>query len=312
MTSTTRIIRRPILQMDLVNDYILTAPVNQSGIPDTTNALIQLELDAELKAKFLELLDSFWHTEEDQFQFFGYYNDGTYHCQRNRLKYDFESESNYWSDYVFKGGTKEQAKMVYDRAMALFAVQGAVKTNAAMKKIAKLEKEVTFFESKWLKRIREKKLMLASSDWRVLPDVVDSYDGERQRWMDWRAKVRSLAVPNPEEFDTPLDFAKSLYSALYPIDPKNYRKLYPNDMLEDGVTPAPAFMDPNDENQWTKYDDDASSDFLDDRMINRIIYAKQRGHSNRAVKREVLDIIKMMQVESIYPDFDSDMFVLEG
>ena len=80
-------------------------------------------------------------------------------------------------------------------------------------------------------------------------------------------------------------------------------------MLEDGVTPAPAFMDPDDAEQWTNYDDDASSDFLNSRMINKLMYAKNRASGTRRIKKEVLDIIKLMEVESIYPDFDSSLFV---
>lgn len=311
MTSTTPITRRPILQMDLINNKILIAPADQTGIPETNNAFINLTIDAELKESFLSTVGSFWHNENDKLEFFGYYNDGTYYCQRNRLRYDFKSTSNYWAEYSFKGATVQQANDLYVKAQALFAIAGAVKSQEAIKRIEAVEKELDFFETKWLKRIREKKLILASSDWRILPDVVDSYEGEKQRWIDWRAKIRSLAVANPEEFDTPLDFAKSLWQAVYPIDPKNYRKIYPNDMLEDGVTPAPAFMDPDDPNQWTKYDDDASSDFLDDRMINRLIYAKQRGTSPRKVKKDIFDAIKLMQAEAIYPDFDMSLFQIE-
>ena len=153
--------------------------------------------------------------------------------------------------------------------------------------------------------------MLNASDWRVLPDIEDSYEGEKAQWIAWRAKIRSIAVPTPEQYDDKLAFAQTLYNQVYPIDPKNYRNLYPNGMLEDGVTPAPAFMDPDDADQWTNYDDDASSDFLDSRMINKLMYAKQRASGSKRVKREVLDIIKLMQVESIYPDFDSSQFILD-
>ena len=70
-------------------------------------------------------------------------------------------------------------------------------------------------------------------------------------------------------------------------------------------------MDPDDPNQWTKYDDYASSDFLDDRMLNRLIYAKQRGTSVRNIKRDVYDAIKLMKAEEIYPDFDMALFQIE-
>lgn len=306
-SSKNTLVRKPILQMDLVNKSILIAPADNLEI-QTSNPLLKAKVSDELIAEFFSKIDSFWHTAEDELQFFAYYNDGTYYAQRNRQKYDFNSDSVYWSDYQFKGGNNEQAKVVYNLGTALFLVQTAVKNIATKKKLEKFDKDYPFAESKWLKRLREKSMILSASDWRVLPDVVDSYEGEKQRWIDWRSAIRSVAVPNPDTFDTTLEFIKTLYENVFPIDPKNYRKLYPNDMLEDGVTPAPAYMDADDQNQWTNYEDDASSDFLDSRMINRLIYVRERVSSVRKIKKDLLDIIKSMNIEAIYPDFDINLF----
>jgi len=306
MTSSTPIIRKPLLQLDLINNTILQAPNSATTLSDFNTASLQnLEFEEELKTKFLEMIGNFWHTEEDTLDFFSYFNDGTYMAQRKRQKYDFKSESLYWSEYQFKSSTPEQATQVYNTALALFAVAAKRKTDVALKKTEALDKEINFFESKWIKRSREKQMMLNASDWRVLPDVEDSYEGEKAMWIAWRAKIRSIAVPTPEQYDDKLEFAKTLYNQVYPIDPKNYRKLY------EGVENPPAFMDPDDSEQWTNYDDDASSDFLDSRMINKLMYAKQRASGSKRVKQEVLDIIKLMQVESIYPDFDSSQFILD-
>ena len=300
------------MQLDLINNTILQAPNSATTLSDFNTASLQtLEFEEELKTKFFEMIGSFWHTEEDTLDFFSYYNDGTYMAQRKRQKYDFKSESLYWSEYQFKSSTPEQATQVYNTALALFAVAAKRKTDLALQKTEALDKEINFFESKWIKRSREKQMMLNASDWRVLPDIEDSYEGEKAQWIAWRAKIRSIAVPTPAQYEDKLEFARTLFDQVYPIDPKNYRTLYPNGMLEDGVTPAPAFMDPDDADQWTNYDDDASSDFLDSRMINKLMYAKQRASGSKRVKREVLDIIKLMQVESIYPDFDSSQFILD-
>ena len=311
MTSSTDIlVRKPILQMDLVNKNILIAPAENLELNNPAS-LLRAQVSDELIAEFFSKIDSFWHTAEDELQFFAYYNDGTYYAQRNRQRYDFNSDSVYWSDYQFKGGNTDQAKVVYNLGTAIFLIQTAVKGIATKKKLDGLDKEYAFVEAKWFKRIREKNMILQASDWRILPDVSDSYDGEKQRWIDWRVKIRSIGIPNPDTYDTTLDFMKTLYENVFPIDPKNYRKLYPNDMLEDGVTPAPAFMDANDAQQWTNYDDDASSDFLDSRMINKLSYARERASSVKTIKKDLLDIIKSMDIEAIYPDFDVNLFAEE-
>lgn len=314
MTQTpTATVKRPILQIDLLNDYIAVASPDVADSPDDPNLqeLTVVKFSEEMKTKFFELLDAFWHTEDDRMEYFSYYTDGAYFCQRKRQKYDFERDSTYWTDYQFTGATDLQGKAVYDLALATFYVAQRIKTIEAGEKIAAVEKQYTFFEKKYLKRKREKKLLLASTDWRVLPDIEDSYEGEKDRWIAWRAKVRQIAIPDPQNYPTSLDFLKSLYENVFPIDPDLYNERYPNGMMEDGVTPAPAFMDENDSEQWVNYDDDASKDFVNDRVINALIYARSRSTVTVNVNKEVRDIIKMMKAEEIHPDFDSSLFVTD-
>lgn len=310
---TTPVIRRPLLQIDLLNQRVLIADPDLARTDNPEDApgnFSQVDITDELKAKFIETIGNFWHTEDDKLEFFAYYSDKTFIVQRERLKYDFKSDSSYLSKYEFKGATTEQGEYVYDVARSLFQVIRQYKRTKALEAIKSVEKEVAYFEAKYLKKKREKKMMLASSDWRVLPDVPESYDGEKDRWIAWRAKIRSVAVMNPDEYSDMLTFAKDLYVLKYPVDPEIYREKYPNDMLEDGVTPAPAYMDENDDNQWTIYDSYASKDFVDDRMLNSLIYAKIRVQSPVFVEKKVRDIIRAMQIENIDPDFDSSLFVL--
>ena len=318
MTSTPIIQRYPLVQLDLLNDTVsIPRSRNLTGHPEIdfgdqdslADNFKMIDLDADLKSALLEKIGEFWNTDVDKLEAFSYYNDGAYLCQRRRQKYDFERESAYWIDYQFKGATSEQALQLALLIEASFAIQQKAKVERSYRKMEARLKEVNYFEAKYLKRIRERGLLLNSTDWRVLPDIQDSYTGEKDRWIAWRAKIRSIPVPDPAVYDGPLAFAKALYSMTYPLDPKNYRKLYPNDMLEDGVTPAPAFMDPDDENQWTKYDDDASSDFFNDRLISHLIMAKQRNNTKVRVRKEVLDVIKTFAIEDIYDEFDGSYFV---
>ena len=309
MTTTPPPTRKPIFEIDLVNNNGLLAPANQASV-EIKASLTKINFSDELKAKFYETIDAFWHTEEDQLELFCYFSDGTWYAQRKRQKYDFASESLYWNDYTFKGGTAEQAAAVYNVGRAIFAVESVQKATLTKKKLDTLEEQHSFFEAKWLKRITEKRKILQASDWRVLPDVADAYEGEKDEWIAWRQKIRSIDIPDPNVFDTPLDFMKTSYQNTFPLDPKNYRKLYPNGLDEDGNA-APAFMDPNDEKQWTSYDDDASSDFFNSRMINKLIYARQRVVAPRIVEKDIKQIIKDMRIEEIFPEFDIEMFQVE-
>lgn len=312
MTSTP-VNRYPIVQLDLLNDTVVI-PVDPNANIDfgdedsLADKFRQLEIDADLKTKLMEKLTEFWHTDVDKLEAFAYYNDGHYICQRKRQKYDFKTESSYWTDYQFKAATSEQARELAIIVEAVFHIQQKAKVINSVEKMEKRLKEHNFFESKYLKRIREKGILLKATDWRVLPDIEDSYTGEKAMWIAWRAKIRSISVPEPGTYATPLEFAKALYSQTYPIDPKLYRQKYPDGKLEDGVTDAPAFMDENDAEQWTKYDDDASSDFFNDRLIAHLIMAKQRNSSKTIVRKELYDVIQTFAIEDIYDDFDGSAF----
>jgi hypothetical protein len=306
----TPIVRRPLLQLDLVNQYVaLSRPdiADNPLIPDNQAQLKKVEISDELKQKFLETVGSFWHSETDQIEVFSYYTDGAYVCVRNRQKYDFKTESLYWSDYNFTGATLQQAEEFYNTALAIFYIEQKRKVEISIARIQEVEKEISFFETKYLKRKREKKLLLNATDWRVLPDVEDKYEGEKERWIAWRKRVRQVDIPDPEMYTNMLEFAKSLFEMTYPIDPELYRDKYPDGLDADG-NPAPEFMDPNDPNQWVKYDDDASKDFVNDRVINALIYAKQRDNRKVYIQKKVKEIIRDMKIEEIWPDFDSSLF----
>jgi hypothetical protein len=309
MTTTPIVTRRPLLQIDLVNQRVIMANGN---VPDTQTddegTFQAVDFSDELKTKFLETIGNFWNSEDDKLEFFAYYTDKTFIVQRKRKKYDFKSDSNYFSQYQFKGATQEQGDYVFTAAKGIFSIRLEGKRRIALESISAVEKEVSYFEAKYLKRKREKRMMLSATDWRVLPDVTDKYEGEKDQWIAWRHLIRQVTVPNPTKFDTMLDFAKSIYNIKYPIDPAIYREKYPDGKLADGETDAPAYLDETDENQWVGYDTYASKDFVNERVLNALIYAKVRTKSPIYVEKKVRDIIKAMDIESIDPDFDSELF----
>ena len=82
----TPMVKRPVLQIDLLNDYISVAPPDVADDPNEPDfaQLVTVQFTQELKDKFFGLIDSFWHTDDDRLEFFSYYTDGAYFCQRQR------------------------------------------------------------------------------------------------------------------------------------------------------------------------------------------------------------------------------------
>ena len=74
-----------------------------------------------------------------------------------------------------------------------------------------------------------------------------------------------------------------------------------NDMLEDGTTPAPAFMDPDDPNQWKKHDMEASSDFMTNRELNMFNIANRHKLTDRKITNAVKNMMNQLRVEDVVP-----------
>ena len=302
--------RNLILEIDFINNVIAwgnsPADPNLGAIADK-----KYGFSDELKGKFLTQVDSFWHNENDQLQFFQLFNTGEYFCQRKKKKINFSNDSFYWIQYEFKAASTSQAEDLNQQLTTFYNVVREVKQLNAEKIIAKVDHEAAFFEQRWYKVRREKRVMLSQSDWRVLPDINDSYDGEKAEWIAWRSYLRDMVIlsPNDESFNNSgLAWFKHVMNTRYPIDPVNYRKKYPNGLDEDGNA-APAFMDADDSNQWTKYDSIASSDFYKSREQNVVAMAGTAFVGKKRIDQSVKDLMQLLRVEDEVPVNWSDYYV---
>lgn len=282
-------IRDTQLTIDFLNKCIFTS--------DRSN---KITVTQELLDKFLDnAVDPFWNSSKDKIDYFCYYNTDEYFCQRKKLKYDFATESSYWVTYNFTGASQEQAKKFFDLCTEFFNVAKEVKSLKIDAVIKEVDKEYIFFEQRYLKKLAEKNAMLQTSDWRVLPDVPESYPGEKDRWIKWRSHLRSETIKKPSDFESNLQFFKYSYDIKYPIDPNGYKKLYPDGLLEDGKTPAPEYMDPEDTNQWVSHDAEAASDFVKTRISGMYQLGGQYKKSYKKVRSSMLDLMKLLEVDSL-------------
>lgn len=295
--------RKLLLEIDFINSAIL--PLPDGGVDFLAPGSKKYKIDETLKNKFLnEQVSEFWHTDKDRLDFFQYFSDGNYFCQRSKKTFDFKTETYFYKTYRFKAGTIDQAREFYELLQKFFEVVEEVKDLKVEAKVKSIDQNIVLLDQRWYKLRRQKEALLQMTDWRVLSDVTEKYEGERDRWIAWRSWIRENTVPAPtdERFNgSGLEYFKYTHELLFPLDPKNYRKLYPNDMLEDGVTPAPAFLDENDSNQWVKHDSEASSDFMRSREEN-IYNLSKRGIVNRKkISQELIDLMRLLRVDEEIP-----------
>ena len=298
--------RTPIVEIDFINKYIIR-PRQADVTQDTSSGsqTFRRELISEgIVTKFLGTLDELWHSDSDKIEYFQYYSDGYYFCQRKRKKYNFQTETYYWNTYSFTAATSAQAEELAEHINNLFTVAEQVKTLKAEASIKEIDREAIFFDQRYLKLRRQKQTMLEASDWRVLPDVPEKYEGEKARWIQWRTWIRENSTPKPSEerFNgSGLDYFKHTYELRFPVDPDIYSKMYVGGKLNDNVTDAPEYMDPDDPNQWVRHDSEASSDFYGAGENNIYAFAGQELKVRKKMDKKVLDLMKLLQVEDEVP-----------
>ena len=154
-----------------------------------------------------------------------------------------------------------------------------------------------FFEHTYLKRLDEKRTMLAVCDWRILPDITDSYAGEKNMWIKYREELRKLLVKGPDDYATPLAFFRDIKTLKWPIDPKVYFEKYPNG--QDAGGNAVEYLKADDNTQWVERELDASKDVLTNKLINIDQLRQRYIDSTRVVKQEVQDMMKMIKIEEV-------------
>lgn len=306
--------RQILVEIDFVNNYIVdSGSVNQYTLDlrkKTTYSIPfkpkKRKIDPALKDNFLGTLDPFWHSDKDSLVLFQYFSDGTYFCQRKKQKVDFATESTYWNDYTFKGASEAQAVALYEKLNVFREVVKEVKKLQVAKKVKEIDQEVIFYEQRYYKLRRQRESLLTVSDWRVLPDIADSYEGEKDEWIRWRAHIRDMVLikpDNPMFLDedgniSGLKFFKYAADYRFPIDPKMYRELYTDGLNESGE-PAPPFMDETDSDQWVKQEAEASSDFFRSNEQNMYNLAGRAIPARRKIRQNMLDLMQEIAVDDV-------------
>lgn len=234
-----------------------------------------------------------WHDpDKDELEFFIFYNDNSYFCQKKRKRLNYSTESYYWQSYQSTEKSLEQAKEIYD----MFNVIGFVNSeNETEKWLEEAQTLVTsnemFFKDKWSALRRQISEMLSFSDWRILPDVEDKYENEKNMWIQWRETLRS-SLPNFDNFSNAYEAFKFCHEYKFPIDPKTYITKYPNKEVE--------YLSTDD--QYETYSFKAASDYASRNIYTIQEYINTMATNEIKITAEMKQLIEKLKIRKFYPD----------
>lgn len=288
--------RAPLLEVDFLND--LAVHFDAKYVHPDTNVMEvpNYPLKSEMKEQFLsDVVGTYWHTDQDKLDTVIFYNDGSVYCQRRKLKYDFDTSSQYWDTYHFNTPTNVEIVDLYNNIIVYLQGLEVCRKFEVIGKTQSIDEELMFFDQTYSNRLIERNKILAMTDWRVLDDVDDSYVGEKDEWKKYRQALRDTAIAKPSDYDTPLDFFKEMTTMKWPVDPKNYRKEYPNG--QDANGDAVEYLKADDDKQWVPDWEDSSVDMLHSKLVNINELRQKYRDANVIVKKEVRDMMKLLKME---------------
>jgi hypothetical protein len=281
-----------ILEVDFLNSIVVDID-NTVVLEDGRKVISTQKFNKDFMVRFLENTDSFWHTETDQLQALSFFSDGTLFCQRKKQKFDFVNDRKVYTTYTFNGYTAEQVADLKEKVLIFLDANKVVKEIEINQYVSKIDDNILFFDKTYLKRLQERNSILATTDWRILPDVVDTYAGEKDNWILYRQKIRLMGINAVEDYATPLEFFKAIRSLKWPVDPKIFRDLYPDGVNVDGDVVEYLGTD----TQWVERDTDSSRDLVESRLSHIIAMRQDYIKAERKTSSAVKEMMKLLKLE---------------
>lgn len=297
--------RKPMLEVDFNNEI---AVYHEKAFllppPSTNTSVVRYEVPKYtfregMKEQFLtEIAGSYWHDPgKDELETIIFYTDNSCFAQRKKLKYSFETKSNYYSSYQFTAPTQDEILEFRNNIVMFLDAIKWVEQVETIQMTNKVDDELLFFDQTYGKKKRQKEICLQACDWRILPDIDDSYTGEKDEWKKYRSELRTLLIKKPQEFDTPMDFFKDITTMKWPVDPKTYRTEYPNGQDADGN--AVEYLKADDEKQWVETTSEAATDVWNTRLLAMNELRERYKDSTQIVRNELRTFMKKMKLEDL-------------
>ncbi len=219
--------KKPILEYDAINRIILIRTKTSEGEYTYNSAFLSIPLNKSL----LKNISDEWSNDNDRIVLFAIYEDGEYFLYKEKLKFDFATKETKWIRYEYKDLSVAQAKELFEIIKAAVYAQQLDKQIEKSNNILELANKDYYLKQKSLQREEERDKLLRESDWTILEDAPQTFEGEKELWIVWRNKLRDI-VKTPENFEDALDYLIYDEEFKWPIDPLIYHNNYPDHNVE--------------------------------------------------------------------------------
>lgn len=184
------------------------------------------QLSSQVNTNLMEGLPDKFSNRNDRIVLFYIRKDGTYKLTKEKLKYDFKSKESTWVKYDYDSLTLEEAKELFDAIKASVWLQDAINIEKATQSTIELAKKDVYLDRMYVEKLNYRNKILRDSDWRILDDAPQSFDGERDLWIKWRDTLREI-VKAPSEFENEMEYLIYNEEFRWPYNPEQYHNIDP-------------------------------------------------------------------------------------
>lgn len=281
-----------ILEYDSKSRMVLVRVFNKEN-ETKYNAIY---LSEQLNQNILTNLPPELSDDKDRIVLFGIYDDGTFMMFKEKMKYDFATQQAKWVKYEVTDATVEDAKEVFAVLKSAVFVQQTVDSEERNNAILEILTKDEYIDELYNNLIFKRDDLLRTSDYRVLSDYPELFEGEQELWIQWRTELRNC-VRSLNDFSDELDYLIYVQEFKWPVDPLVYHSKYPNKEVE--------YLSTDD--QYDRMPEKVSTSFQEIVRKNSIAIINQqklRNEQGIPVNKQILDIIKKYSLNQDLLDFD--------
>jgi hypothetical protein len=253
-------------------------------------------LSEQLNQNILTNLSSELSDDKDKIVLFGIYDDGTFMMFKEKMKYDFATKQAKWVKYEVTDANVEDAKEVFDVLKSAVFVQQTIDSEERNSAILEILTKDEYVDELYNNLIFKRDDLLRTSDFRVLSDYPEVFEGEQNLWIEWRNALRDCVKPM-SDFNDELDYLIYLQEFKWPIDPLVYYSKYSS--KEVGYLST--------EDQYSNVPEKISTsiqEFIRKNSVAIINQQKLRNEQGIPVEKQIYDTIKKYNLSQDLLDFD--------
>lgn len=253
-------------------------------------------LSEQLNQNILTNLPSELSDDKDRIVLFGIYDDGTFMMFKEKMKYDFATKQAKWIKYEVTDANVEDAKEVFAILKSAVFIQQTVDSEERNSAILEILKKDEYVDELYNTLIFKRDDLLRTSDFRVLSDYPEIFEGEQNLWIEWRNALRDCVKPM-SDFNDELDYLIYLQEFKWPIDPLVYHSKY--------LDKDTAYL--STEDQFSASPEKVSTSIqqlIRKNSVAIINQQKLRNEQGIPVEKQIYDIIRKYNLSQDLLDFD--------